>query len=219
MASIIDLLRLTTTPPPSILFLGEGDFSFSSTLLGSLRASGHPLSPHTHPTAYDSSKVCHKKYATSASSISALRSLSCPPFFGVDATSLPRTAPSNRPSEGYDRVVWMFPHSGEQRVHVNRHMLRGFFGCVGSLLSRRGHVYVALTAGRPYSDWRLREAAEAADFKMRRCTTWSSSALSGYTHVTTLGGGAYAGEYGTMETKGMLSSKGERGDGFEEGAP
>ena len=209
MTTIADLLRLHTNPAPSILFVGEGDFSFSHNLVATLHASNQALSPHTHPTAYDSSKACLKKYGSAATAIQALRSLSCSPSFGVDATSLESTAPRARPSEGYDRVVWMFPHSGEQRVHVNRHLLAAFFKSVGSVLAGGGYVYVTLTDGRPYSDWRLEEAAEASDFKLRRCTSWSSSSLPGYRHVTTLGGSAYGGASGTMETMGLLLSKGE----------
>ena len=204
--SISSLLRLTTIPPPSILFLGEGDFSFSSSLLSSLQSTGTTLSPYVHPTAFDSRQVCLKKYGTSAS-LSTLESLGCPPWFQVDATDLKTTIPGSRPGGGYDRVIWMFPHSGEQRVHVNRHLIVNFFRSVGPVLSQNGFIYVTLTDGRPYSDWRLEEAAEASDFKLRRMTSWSSSSLPGYCHVTTLAGSAFGGTHATMETKGILGSK------------
>jgi hypothetical protein len=42
---------------------------------------------------------------------------------GIDATKLTNSFPSQK----FDRIIFNFPHTGEQRVHINRALLHDFF--------------------------------------------------------------------------------------------
>ncbi|GMH66365.1 hypothetical protein TrLO_g3253 [Triparma laevis f. longispina] len=212
--SIASILHLHPPPssPQSILFLGEGDFSFSSSLLSSIPSlfsstKGSSTPQHTIiPTAYDSKQVVLKKYPKSQNSLSTLLSLDLIPLFSINALSLSSPPLSRLLPPKFTKIIWMFPHSGHQRVHVNRHMLFDFFNGLEETLQEGGEVYVTLTDGRPYSDWKLLESAHSNGFKLKSQTSWESSRLPGYAHVTTLASNAYKGVNGTMESKGVLGS-------------
>jgi hypothetical protein len=62
----------------------------------------------------------------------------------------------NVPREGYDRIIFNFPHSGAQRVHVNRELLRAFFSAAVACLNvSLGEIHVALKDRPPYTNWSL----------------------------------------------------------------
>jgi hypothetical protein len=206
---------------PSILLVGEGDFTFAASLHATFDQSTSSTSAAFHPTSYDKDKgsVIVKYPKTAPLAIERLQESGVKVSFGVDATNLNSTlSKANKSSSPitYDRIIWMFPHSGEQRVHINRTLLYNFFGSLKDsalLTPQRGIVYVTLTDGRPYSDWRLVESAEEQGFsKVSERKTSGLGAGGGgknevvFKHVTTLGGKAYDGAHGTMETRGELGA-------------
>ncbi len=52
---------------------------------------------------------------------------------GVDATKLEK----NFPAQKFERIIFNFPHTGEQRVHLNRALLHDFFQRLVELSSSR----------------------------------------------------------------------------------
>ncbi|GMH83628.1 hypothetical protein TrST_g11644 [Triparma strigata] len=206
--SIASILGLHPLPSSSnVLFLGEGDFTFSASLLKSLTsgtiaggtsAGGvSPLPPTLTftVTSYDTLSTVLKKYPLSSSSLSTLSEYNIKPLHSIDALNLPPTPP-------YDKIIWMFPHTGHQRVHLNRHLLFNFFKNLTSL-SPKGLVYISLSDCRPYSDWRLESSATFHGYETVKKVYWDSKSLEGYKHVTTLGGEAYRGVNGVREGKGV----------------
>ena len=164
---------------PSILLIGEGDLSFSAELCDVLFKGNDSKDKDfkdqgpIHITSYDKShKDLLTKYPKSYQSsisklnkhiINANKNISI--YHNVDATKLTSTSPIDRPLTGYNKVIFMFPHSGQQRVHVNRGLLSDFFDSVRSVLNvEKGVVYVTLTNGRPYVDWKIVECAEEHGF-------------------------------------------------------
>ena len=133
-------------PPPHVpfsatdrvLLVGEGDFSFSNSLL-----SAHGCIKLI-ATSYDEVSVLRSKYPQAASNIAALETEeNCMVRFGVDATKLgkPGTAVGGGGGKevkkgGFDKVVFNFPHVGGLTKDRNR-QVRHNQGC---LLYRHGIV-------------------------------------------------------------------------------
>ena len=96
-----------------ILLIGEGNFSFAVALLQ------HPPAPLDHlppasvvATAYDAEEECYAKYPDAEQNVRVLREKGARVLFNVDATKLERT--SVLKGKAFDRIVWNFPHAGEQ---------------------------------------------------------------------------------------------------------
>ncbi|BGP17299.1 hypothetical protein JCM10213_009097 [Rhodosporidiobolus nylandii] len=126
-----------------ILLVGEGNFSFSHSLLLPLTSSTSiaPVQPLITPslllcTAFDSEKVASEKYPDLSVHVSALRAAGATVLFGVDATKLeeckevrefaglgkPKMSRNGKGKEmqgsedgagGFDRIVFNFPHVGQ----------------------------------------------------------------------------------------------------------
>ena len=109
-------LRRSTIPfkaVDKILLVGEGNFSFAVALLQ------HPPTPLDHlppanivATAFDTEEECYTKYPDAEQNVRMLREKGVPVLFGVDATRLEKT--STLKGKVFDRIVWNFPHAGEQ---------------------------------------------------------------------------------------------------------
>jgi hypothetical protein len=102
-----------------LLVVGDGDFSFAKGLVKHLGGDGDGLVL----TSYDSLKAVAYKYNNAKGNIDACQKAGAEVMHGVDATKLKQTFPSRK----FDRIIFNFPHSGEQRVHVNRALLHDFF--------------------------------------------------------------------------------------------
>ena len=92
----------------------------------------------------------------------------------------------------YDRIIWNFPHTGEQRVHLNRNIIRDFMDVASTCLSTNGVVYVTLNWKPPYSLWDINTLYPTKQLEAIGYLKFDSSSWSGYGHQTTLGrsGGA-----------------------------
>lgn len=105
-----------------ILCVGEGDFSFSCSLL-SVHGCANLVA-----TSYDNISELRNKYPQAASNIAALEAeQNCIVKYGVDATKLgkPGVAEGGGGGRevkkgGFDRVVFNFPHVGGLTKDVNR---------------------------------------------------------------------------------------------------
>ena len=93
----------------------------------------------------------------------------------------------------FDRVIFNFPHSGEQRVHSNRALLRAFFASAAGVVApagRGGEVHVTLNAHGHYKSWGVEGCARdaGAGLHLLRVAPFDAAAFPGYRHVTTLKG-------------------------------
>jgi hypothetical protein len=93
-------------------------------------------------------------------------------------------------------VVFQFPHSGQQRVHVNRALLRDFFEAACTVLAPTGQAVVTLKDRRPYSGWLLEEQAAQAGLRVVRSVPFDPNKFPGYRHVTTEAEAAVDGTHG-----------------------
>ena len=110
------------SPTDRILLVGEGDFSFSHSLL-----SAHGCT-HLVATSYDKVSALRSKYPQAASNIAALEAEeNCIVRYGVDATKLGKPGVADGVGGGkevkrggFDKVVFNFPHVGGLTKDVNR---------------------------------------------------------------------------------------------------
>ena len=127
--------------------------------------------PLHHPLSY------HHAFMVDATDIAT--SLS------VHATKI--TSELGTPCRAFDRVIWNFPHTGEQRVHLNRNLIREFLEKVPGILSKSGRVYITLNWKPPYSLWNL-DAMLPDNLHAEGYLKFSPKLWPGYGHQTTLGG-------------------------------
>lgn len=104
-----------------VLLVGEGDFSFSHSLLQS-----HCCNSLT-ATSYDKQTTVTSKYPQARGHIQALDAgdNDCRTIYGVDATKLGKSGASDGGGKavkkgGFDKIVFNFPHVGGLTKDVNR---------------------------------------------------------------------------------------------------
>ncbi|CAM9923352.1 unnamed protein product, partial [Hapterophycus canaliculatus] len=88
----------------------------------------------------------------------------------------------------FDRVVFNFPHTGKQRIHLNRNLIRDFFASTKGLVkcaAAGGEVHVTLKDKPPYSGWNVKGMAKESGLVMVRCLAFDPSVFPGYRHSTT----------------------------------
>jgi Domain of unknown function (DUF2431) len=218
----------------NVLIVGDGDFSFGRALVQLRRQYRHEnASPPVRRqlgslivTGYDSRTEALRKYggvdggggiekslhliekepgATVLHSIDATKSLQEQLQIEGQKSTADATAVA-----ACNIVVFNFPHSGQQRVHINRNLLYDFFQSVRTLFlaqqqqppqpprMRTGQkpprqVHVTMKNQRPYIHWGLDDSAKAAGFvpaeeKKNKVhfdmKLWNAY---GYRHQTTLG--------------------------------
>lgn len=196
-------------PYDHILLVGEGDFSFTKSLVNE-----HACANVT-ATSFDSHEEVRTKYPNFAQTYNELSALTPPvPFHHtIDATKLGSYKLLRSGEErdgGWDTVAFMFPHTGglstdvNRQVRANQALLVGFFtSCLSSYKGRPflrdgGRVMVCLFEGEPYTLWNVRDLARHAGLKVVESYKFEWQDYPGYRHVRTLGsiegGGAWRGE-------------------------
>ncbi|KAG7402184.1 E3 ubiquitin-protein ligase bre1 [Phytophthora boehmeriae] len=170
-----------------VLVLGDGDFSFSRGL-AKHRGSGRGLLA----TSFDSESQVRNKYSNAEECINAVRSAHGLVLHDVDATkllALPRQVKTgtgfHAMPDFFQYIVFNFPHSGQQRVHVNRALLMDFFESARDRLKAHGEVHVTLKTRPPYSNWFIEDQAKAAGFVLKERRKFNIRLFPGYHHRTT----------------------------------
>lgn len=140
-------------------------------------------------TSFDSESTVRSKYSNAQQCINDIRSAQGKVFHDVDATKLDEL-PVKLKDGAYvptffKYIIFNFPHSGEQRVHINRALLRDFFENARSKLFKTGEVHVTLKTKPPYSNWLIEEQAKAADFVLKERRKFNIRLFPGYNHRTT----------------------------------
>lgn len=170
------------------------DFSFSQGL-----ASHRGTGAGVVATSFDSESRVKSKYPNAAECIAAVRRAGGLVLHSVDATKLhllPRSAPAGEGKQQqktkkkavpafFQYIVFNFPHSGQQRVHINRALLLDFFESARARLLARGEAHVTLKTRPPYSNWLVEDQAKAAGFVLKERRKFDARLFPGYRHRTT----------------------------------
>jgi len=192
------------SPQHDVLVVGEGDFSFGGSVIklrhqyaqvyGAVYNQGSLLL-----TGYDSREEALKKYkntiSASLQTVGQLGSQTKSSIeYAVDATKLHQ---QQTQTLNCNIIVFNFPHSGQQRVHVNRQLIQEFFESVKRLWShvqtlstRRHEVHVTIKNQPPYSLWGIPDLArEVGGFELMDTFNFDFNLFSkfGYCHQTTVG--------------------------------
>eukprot|EP00644_Phytophthora_capsici_P000007 jgi/Phyca11/99784/e_gw1.4.911.1 len=174
-------------PEDPVLVLGDGDFSFSRGLVKH-RGTGRGV----FATSFDSEKQVHSKYPNAQECIAAVRSAHGLVLHDVDATKLLELPQQAKTGTGlkplpdfFQYIIFNFPHSGQQRVHINRALLLNFFESARDRLTVHGEAHVTLKTRPPYSNWFIEDQAKAAGFVMKERRKFNIKLFPGYRHRTT----------------------------------
>lgn len=185
-------------PEDRILLVGEGDFSFSKSIV-----SHHGCCDVT-ATCLDTQAELFEKYEPQAEEhITYLKDEGQTILYGLDATKLNATKALK--GRRFERIIFNFPHVGgkskdvNRQVRFNQELLVKFFESAKNLLvPSEGTIIVTLFEGEPYSLWNVRDLARHSGLEVVKSFRFAGEAYLGYAHSRTLGniegGGGWKGE-------------------------
>ncbi|CAL1573500.1 unnamed protein product [Knipowitschia caucasica] len=130
------------SPSRSILFVGEGNFSYSASLCQSL--SGSDTSITASCLQQEDEALRHEGSATN---VQIIREAGGTVLFNIDCTRLGEH--ESLKGNLFDLVIFNFPHCGRKSgVKKNRELLKNFFLSCVQVLSEDGEVHVSLCNGQ-----------------------------------------------------------------------
>ena len=204
MVSLIleDLLNLNK----NVLFLGEGNFSFSAGLVRALVSEGDTKKnlDNLWTTCYESDK---SKEDLNEKNISAgvlkrnnaefLEQQGCHVLEGVDAEKL--TLDPRFSGVLFSRIIFMFPHvGGKMKIHRNRALLLNVISSCREIVTEDGEIVITLARGQggtpaeaearsPGNTWRLVDTCHEAGCVLTRVEGFCPQQHLGYSQVTRKG--------------------------------
>eukprot|EP01061_Rhynchopus_euleeides_P006042 TRINITY_DN15128_c0_g1_i4.p1 TRINITY_DN15128_c0_g1~~TRINITY_DN15128_c0_g1_i4.p1 ORF type:complete len:412 (+),score=114.30 TRINITY_DN15128_c0_g1_i4:153-1388(+) len=187
------------TPAMKILFVGEGNFSFSRTI--GRRVFGDK--PWRNMVATDLELLAGQDTPghqfTAQNTIELLRKGGLV-VTGVDATKISESLPFVQPGS-FDLLTFQFPHNSEKNfpfypypkglplesVGQHREMLGDFLKQAGIMLKEGGRACITTKSSEPYKSWEVDMLAEAPMW-FTKADTFDQAKWSqiGYTHINTV---------------------------------
>lgn len=163
----------------STLLVGEGNFSFTASLIRKARIRSN----HLTATAFERAEELPE---TVRERIRHLRSAGVEIHLHVDATDLTRSLGSRK----FDSIVFQFPHTGSRDPIHGRNpnfiLLRDFLINTKQHLHPNGKVLVTLVDSSHYQGaFQPEEAAQAAGLKPPESLPFKPSDFPGYEHRMT----------------------------------
>jgi 25S rRNA (uracil2634-N3)-methyltransferase len=171
----------------NILLVGEGDLSFTLSLL-----HDHGCANLT-ATTYDSETALVEKYPHAAGAIKQIKDEDQTILHGVDAQKLFSNKELKKRAP-FDRIIFNFPHTGgistdvNRQVRANQALLSAFFQSSMPLLNDpSGTVVVTLFESEPYTLWNIRDLARHAGYVVLRSWKFEKDVYPLYKHARTIG--------------------------------
>jgi hypothetical protein len=152
-----------------ILVLGDGDFSFSATLIGALSELSDFKSFIFLITSFDDSGELVTKYSETDSILKRFAKLdNVTVKHGVDATVSMTELLNYAHVPDFTDVIFNFPHLGIENARLHSSLLSHFLHHARQVLSADGIVYVSLALAQA-ERWELEKSATSTGF--RSCDT------------------------------------------------
>ena len=170
----------------SILFVGEGNFSFSSSIANLLH-DGSDLTC----TCFDSKEILLQKYPDAIDHLELLSDLEAHIMYSIDATKLHELKCFK--SKRFLKIIFNFPHVGagikdqDRNIRKNQELLVKFFSSASKKLETNGSIFVTLKQGLPYDEWEIKKQAKIAGLDLQRSFEFDPLEFPGYEHRRTLG--------------------------------
>ncbi|CAO3658592.1 unnamed protein product [Rhizopus stolonifer] len=170
-----------------ILLVGEGNFSFASSLAENYLSGG---AEGMIATCFDSEQVLYEKYEEAKENVELIREFGGTVMFEVDATQLPKEIRKGK----YTKIIFNFPHAGagikdqDRNVIANQKLLNGFFEAATPLLSPAGEIQITLKTCKPYNLWAVKNLAKTTgNLASKGIRPFHPEDFPGYEHRRTLG--------------------------------
>lgn len=196
-----------------ILLIGEGDFSFAKSIVES-----HGCYNVTATCLDSQAELFHKYDPHAEQNVQYLQGEGQVVMCDIDATKMGQNK-KLKDLEGFDRILFNFPHVGgkskdvNRQVRFNQELLVKFFRAAEALLAPQGTIIVTLFEGEPYTLWNIRDLARHSGLEVQRSFKFLAEAYPGYSHARTLGyiegGGGWKGEDRSARTY-VFQRKGAR---------
>ncbi|PWA95232.1 hypothetical protein CTI12_AA023060 [Artemisia annua] len=174
------MAHLDYSPDSKMLFVGEGNFSYSMSICITL-GSGANMTV----TSYDTTKDLREKYPDALANIRLLTDSGATVLHGVDARKM-----SEHPSlrgRTYDFIIYNFPHAGfigdestPAVINKHRELVRGFFLNAVSMLSPEGQCHVTHKRKPPFNQWHIPKLASECGLGLTDCADFSIEDYPGY---------------------------------------
>ncbi|KAJ3026456.1 UNVERIFIED_CONTAM: hypothetical protein HDU68_005631 [Siphonaria sp. JEL0065] len=169
--------------------VGEGNFSFSNSLLSTIYVE----SPENMTaTSYDSEEVVHEKYPDAMSHITPLVESGVKVLHGIDACNLNKTKALK--GKLFDVIVFNFPHVGlgikdqDRNIMANQELISKFLDSALEHLKPSGEIHIALKNSHPYTQWNIKTLAANHGLSMRQKTPFIPETMYPlYAHRRTIG--------------------------------
>ncbi|XP_050235992.1 uncharacterized protein LOC126686025 [Mercurialis annua] len=163
-----------------ILLVGEGDFSFSSSLAQSLGSASNIVA-----TSLDSYDAVVKKYKKAKSNLENLSKLGASIFHGVDTTKM--KLHSDLKMQKFDRIIFNFPHAGfhgkednVRLIEMHKKLVLGFFRNASGILRAFGEVHVTHKTSAPFCHWNIEELGQRNCLVVVECVKFKIEDYPGY---------------------------------------
>ncbi|KAH0500747.1 Ferredoxin-fold anticodon-binding domain-containing protein 1-like protein [Microtus ochrogaster] len=170
--------------PRRLLLVGEGNFSFTASLIDTLDPGVSVTATCLqHPDDLDGDPVTQEN-------LQRLRERGIEVRFGVDCTQLAHALQAH--DKDFDRIYFNFPHCGRKAgVAKNRELLAKFFQSCADVLAKEGEVHVALCRGQGgtpadepqrewHNSWQVVAMAALGGFILSDVRPFSCEAVPGY---------------------------------------
>ncbi|KAJ3397904.1 hypothetical protein HDU92_000005 [Lobulomyces angularis] len=176
-----------------ILLVGEGDFSFSSSLIQLLNNASNVIA-----TSFDSEKTVAVKYPNSRAFIDHILNVNANEedfenkgkiLFDVDCTKLEKY--KKLKEKRFDKIIFNFPHLGkgikDQNVTIIEHqkLLEAFFKSASPKLASK--MQFNDESDEPYDEWDIKKVAKLTGLKCKTSFAFSPELYPVYRHQRTLG--------------------------------
>jgi 25S rRNA (uracil2634-N3)-methyltransferase len=186
--------------PPTILFVGEGNFSFTLSIARILQRGDTLLA-----TCLDSEEIVKEKYPDAEEIIQEIKEWGGSIYYEVDGCSLrnyktitkhkfeSQSHTEQTKKTLFDLIIFMFPHVGfgikdqNKNVQENQKLLKRFLVSAKEFLKPQGRVVITIKEGIPYDLWELKALAKGEGFRCVLSLKFKPEEFPDYFHRRTIG--------------------------------